>query len=171
MLHLRLSNVDLVKQTMRITPEGAKNRKERPRVIPLNESALWALKMLIARATDCGCYQPEHYLVPFVVAPHTYDPTKPQASYYRSFNAILAASGLDFRPYDFRHTAITRLLENPEVSLEIARQIAGHISEHMIRRYFHGRLSAQRSAVVAALARKPPAAVKRMLKQKNGESE
>src|SRR5262249_47377789 len=110
----------------------------------LNESALWALKMLIARATDCGCYQPEHYLVPFVVAPHTYDPTKPQASYYRSFNAILAASGLDFRPYDFRHTAITRLLENPEVSLEIARQIAGHISEHMIRRYFHGRLSAQR---------------------------
>jgi integrase len=167
MLHLKLADVDTTsKLTIRVAPEGAKNRRGRVRNIPLNESALWAVKQLEARARhECDCAQPEHYLIPFVVAPHTFDPTKPQAGYYRSFNAILGAADLNFRPYDFRHTAITRLLENPDVPLEVARSISGHISETMIRRYFHGRLSAQRSAVVAALARKPPEAVKIMLEK------
>jgi len=165
MLHLHLENLDLTgKLTMRVTPEGAKNRGVRPRVIPLNESALWAAKQLVARANHCGAVAPKHYLIPFVVAPHVFDPTKPQQSYYRAFHEILAAAGLDFRPYDFRHTAITRLLENPDVPLEVARSIAGHISERMIRRYYHGRLAAQRSAVEIALARKPPQAVKKMLR-------
>jgi integrase len=133
-------------------------------VLPLNELALWAAKLLLARARDqCHCYLPEHYLIPFASSPHTHDPTRPQAGYYKAFNAILEEAKLDFRPYDFRHTAITRLLENPEVPLEVARSIAGHISERMIRRYFHGRLAAQRSAVVAALIRKPPKALMQML--------
>ena len=165
MLHLHLGNLDLTgKLTMRITPEGAKNRGVRPRVIPLNESALWAAQQLQARAKESGSVAPDHYLIPFVVAPHTFDPTRPQQSYYRAFHEILAAAGLDFRPYDWRHTAITRLLENPDVPLEVARSIAGHISERMIRRYYHGRLAAQRSAVEIALARKPPSAVKKMLR-------
>jgi Phage integrase family len=73
----------------------------------------------------------------------------PQCSYYKAFNAILEAANLDFRPYDFRHTAITRMLENPDVPLEVARAIAGHISDKMIRHYFHGRLSATRAAILA----------------------
>ncbi len=163
MLHMKLSDVDVRdKMTIRINHEGAKN-KYRIRTIPLTESALWAARLLLARAKDCGAYLPEHYLVPFPINQHKFDPTRPQQHYYRAFNGILAITGLNFRPYDFRHTAITRLLENPEVSLEVARSIAGHISEAMIRRYFHGRLSAQRSAVVAALERKPPEAVRRML--------
>jgi integrase len=164
-LHLRLRDVDLTeKNTIRISPEGAKNRNVRVRNIPLNDSALWAARMFLARARHvCHCFAPEHYLIPFNEAPKTYNPYKPQASYYKAFNAILARAQLDFRPYDFRHTAITRLLEDPNVPLEVARSIAGHISDRMARRYFHGRLSAQRSAVVAALARKPPQAVLEML--------
>lgn len=164
-LHLRLRDVDLTdKNTIRISPEGAKNRNVRVRNIPLNDSALWAARMFLARARHvCGCFAPEHYLIPFNKAPSTYNPYKPQASYYKAFNAILETTRLDFRPYDFRHTAITRLLEDPSVPLEVARSIAGHISDRMIRRYFHGRLSAQRSAIVAALARKPPQAVLEML--------
>jgi integrase len=80
-------------------------------------------------------------LIPFNEAPNTYNPYKPQGSYYKAFNAILDTAKLDFRPYDFRHTAITRLLEDPNVSLEVARSIAGHVSDTMIRHYFHGRLS------------------------------
>ena len=165
-LHLRLRDLDLHdKVTMRVAPESAKNHG-RIRVIPLNESALWAMKILLARArTECGCAQPDHYLIPFNTAPNTYDPTKPQGSYYKAFNAILDAAKLDFRPYDFRHTAITRMLENPDVPLEVARSISGHISEKMIRRYFHGRLAAQRSGVVAALIRKPPQGVMEMLRK------
>lgn len=168
-LHLRLRDVDVTdKLTIRIAPEGAKNRGVRVRVIPLNESALWATRMFLARARhECNCAQPEHYLVPFNVAPNTYDPNRPQGSYYKAFNAILHASGLDIEPYWWRHTAITRLLENADVPLEVARSIGGHISDKMIRRYFHGRLSAQRSAVVAALSRKPPRAVVEMLARKD----
>lgn len=165
MLHLRIGDLDLTqKMTLRISPEGAKNRTVRVRTIPLNESALWATRMFLARARhECHCAAPEHYLIPFNEAPNTYNPHRPQASYYKAFNAILARAKLDFRPYDFRHTAITRLLENPDVPIEVARSIAGHISDRMIRRYFHGRLSAQRSAVVSALSRKPPRAVVEML--------
>lgn len=164
-LHLHLEDVDVEhKKTIRIAPEAAKNRGGRVRILPLNDPALWAVKMFLARAkSECQSWAPEHYLVPFVLGPGKYNVVKPQTHYYRSFNEILATADLDFRPYDFRHTAITRLLENPDVPLEVARSIAGHISDRMIRRYFHGRLSAQRSAVVAALARKPPDAVKRML--------
>jgi integrase len=167
-LHLRLRDLDLTeKLTLRIAPEGAKNRNFRVRVIPLNESALWAARMFLARARHvCRCAAPEHYLIPFNEAPHTYNPNRPQGSYYKAFNAILDSAKLDFRPYDFRHTAITRLLENPDVPLEVARSIAGHVSDRMIRRYFHGRLSAQRSAVVAALCRRPPRAVVEMLARK-----
>lgn len=168
MLHLRLRDLDVVdRMTVRIAPEGAKNRNVRVRVIPLNESALWAAKMFLARARhECHCAQPDHYLIPFNTDAKDFDPTKPQGSYYKAFNAILAEAKMDFRPYDFRHTAITRLLEDPNVPLEVARAIAGHISDRMIRRYFHGRLTAARSAVVNALSRKPPRAVVEMLSRK-----
>lgn len=168
MLHLRLRDLDVTeKMTLRIAPEGAKNRNVRVRVIPLNESALWAAKMFLARARhECNSAQPEHYLIPFNTDSKGFDPTKPQGSYYKAFNAILAEAKMDFRPYDFRHTAITRLLENPDVPLEVARAIAGHISDRMIRRYFHGRLAAARSAVLNALSRKPPRAVVEMLTRK-----
>lgn len=171
MLHLRLRDLDTTDRlTLRVAPEGAKNRNVRVRVIPLNESALWAAKMLLARARyECNCAQPDHYLIPFNTDAKGFDPNKPQGSYYKAFNAILSAAHLDFRPYDFRHTAITRLLENPDVPLEVARAIAGHISDRMIRRYFHGRLTAARSAVVNALSRKPPRAVVEML-QRNATS-
>lgn len=168
-LHLRLGDLDLTERmTLRVAPIGAKTRGARVRVIPLNESALWAAKMLMARAKhECNSAAPEHFLIPFVISPNNFNPTKPQGSYYKAFNAILDASGLSFRPYDFRHTAITRLLEDPNVPLEVARAISGHISDKMIRHYFHGRLSAKRSAVVAALSRKPPRAVVEMLAKKD----
>ncbi|MGH9501646.1 MAG: tyrosine-type recombinase/integrase [Terriglobales bacterium] len=151
MLHLRIADLDLDnKKTIRISPEGAKNRTVRVRNIPLNDSALWAARMFLARARhECQCLAPEHYLIPFHETARIYNPHRPQASYYKAFNAILARAKLKFRPYDFRHTAITRLLEDPDVPLEVARAISGHIiSDRMIRRYFHGRLSAQRSAIV-----------------------
>jgi len=61
---------------------------------------------------------------------------------------MTAAAGLSrLRMYDLRHHAITVLLENPDVSEEIAETIAGHISRNMRKRYSHVRLEAMRVAL------------------------
>ena len=56
------------------------------------------------------------------------------------------------RLYDARHSAITRLYENPENSAETIEQIAGHHGSAMKARYAHVRMDAKR----AALARLVP---------------
>ena len=48
------------------------------------------------------------------------------------------ASGLrNFRPYDTRHTAITRLAEDPNTSPAMIRSMAGHVSQRMTDHYTH----------------------------------
>jgi integrase len=76
-LTLRLMDVDLEKQIIRIQPEGAKN-EWRVRVIPLNQTALGAVRLALDRARECGSGQPQHYLFPFRVKRNMWDPTRPQ---------------------------------------------------------------------------------------------
>src|SRR5262245_29463612 len=46
-------------------------------------------------------------------------------------------AGLRLRWHDLRHTFITRLAENPHVSEETIRSLAGHVSKEMLSRYSH----------------------------------
>jgi hypothetical protein len=61
---------------------------------------------------------------------------------------MCAAAGIKLRPYDLRHTALTKLVETcPE---NIVLKIAGHVSPQMLRKvYAHVRLPALRTAVDA----------------------
>jgi hypothetical protein len=54
---------------------------------------------------------------------------------------------VDYRLYDARHTFVTRLAENPKVSEETIRQLAGHVSPRMLARYAHIRAQARRAAI------------------------
>jgi len=164
MLHLRIRDVDLVQHTIRISPEGAK-RTVRIRVLPLNDAALWAVKSLHARALRLGAHADDHYLVPFVDG-RQHDPTRHQTQYYKAFNEILEQADLNFRPYDFRHTAITRMLE-AGVPEETVVAMAGHVGRAMLKRYSHIRLEAKRAAVLA-LGGRPPASVRRLLDRAKG---
>jgi hypothetical protein len=79
-----------------------------------------------------------------------YDPRRHQRDFYKAWREITAEAGLfRFRLYDLRHTAITKLLENPEVSEETAEAIAGHVSHRMKKRYSHVRIEVRRAAVQA----------------------
>ena len=49
--------------------------------------------------------------------------------------------------YDLRHTAITRLCENPNNAEEVIESIAGHITHEMKKRYSHVRVEARRAAL------------------------
>jgi len=58
-----------------------------------------------------------------------------------------AAAGLTYRWHDARHTFVSRLAENPHVSEETIKALAGHVSKRMLERYSHIRTEAKRAAI------------------------
>jgi len=146
--HVRRMDIDSDKRTMRVQPEGAKN-EHRIRVIPLNQSAWRAVEHLEKRADRLGATLPDHYLIPFRVKKSKYDPERPAKGWRYALNEMLVAANLRISGYSFRHHAITKLLENADVSEETAEAIAGHISHRMKKRYSHTRIEVKRAAVEA----------------------
>ena len=54
-----------------------------------------------------------------------------------------------YRPHDMRHTFISRLAENPNVSEQTIKALAGHVSRQMLERYSHIRSQAKQAAIRA----------------------
>jgi len=72
-----------------------------------------------------------------------------QWSYKSAFDTAQRESGVTCRFYDARHTFVTRLAENPAISNETIRQLAGHVNDQMLARYAHIRVQARRDAIAA----------------------
>lgn len=136
---IRLVDIDLRSRVITIPPEGAKTRA-RIRTIPIATSeAFWALEQLVLRARELGSNERFHYLFPFRDHRFNWHPDRPAAVQFlkRPWEEVRAASGLEwFRPYDTRHTAITRLAE-AGTPLAIIMRRAGHISPRMTAHYTH----------------------------------
>ena len=146
--HLRLRDVDLEPPAIRIS-EGVKNEYRR-RTIPLNTPAAWAVRELTTRARELGAADPEHYLLPHRAPNGTkgFDVTRPISSWRGSWEKLRTAAGMPaLRMYDLRHHAITRLLEDGEVSERTVIELAGHVSRAMLERYSHIRMRTKREAV------------------------
>lgn len=152
--HLRRMDIDLDPPVIHIT-EGVKNEYRR-RAIPLNSPAAWAMRELIKRARDLGAVDPDHYILPHRAANGTngFDPRRPISSWRGSWDKLRKAAGLpNLRMYDLRHHAITRLLEDEDVSERTVIELAGHVSRAMLERYSHIRMRTKKEAV-DALAKK-----------------
>lgn len=123
--------------------------KTRPRARTIEivgADVLWALERLIERAQELGANNPQHFLFPGRVSIGRYDPTTSlsPSGIHAQWNEVKTASGiLWFRPYDTRHTAITRLAE-AGVPTDVIMARAGHVSEKMRRHYTHISQSSQR---------------------------
>jgi integrase len=162
--HLKIGDLDLEPGEMpaiRIT-EGVKNDYRR-RTIPLNEAAAWAMRTLVKRAQEIGANHPNDYLLPHRArdGENGFDPTRPISSWRGSWDKLRKAAGLPhLRMYDLRHHAITRLLEDENVSERTVIELAGHVSRQMLERYSHIRMRTKHEAV-QALAKKSPGAVGR----------
>ncbi len=52
-----------------------------------------------------------------------------------------------YRWHDLRHTFVSRLAENPNVSEQTIRALAGHVSKRMLERYSHIRKAAKQAAI------------------------
>lgn len=163
---LRLKDLDLTDGVIHIV-EGAKN-DYRVRSIPLNADARWAAANLLELATKKGAYLPNHYLIParpkrLVRDPNERDstnkshpdPTRPMGSWKTAWYSLRREAAKRFpklatvRMYDLRHHALTTLLENPTISEQTIKDIAGHVSRRILERYSHIRIDAKRKAVQA----------------------
>jgi integrase len=163
---LKLENVHLDAEVpyFEIPLTGAK-RYTRARPCSLNGDSLQAMRILVERAEACGSVQPDHYLLPRQLpgsrnwkgAPkYNFDPTRHQQNWRVGLRVLLAELGFDLRIYEFRHHAVTRLLENRNIPLATAQAAAGWISPNMIRRYYHLRMEAAQQVASALNPTVPP---------------
>ncbi len=150
---LRMMDIDLIEQTIAVRRVTTKSDAG-CRLIPLNETAIWAVARLMERTRMLGAIEPEHYLFPARVRrgnpnrnPAGYDPSSPAKSWRTAWRELTKAA--DFRGlrfHDLRHHCITKLAEAgvPEQTL---MSIAGHVSRQMLEHYSHIRIQAKRAAV------------------------
>ena len=149
--HLRLCDIDpsAKPEPMIHVVEGAKN-EYRVRPIPLNEAATLAVTQLLERARKLGACQPDHYLLPHRArnGAQGFDPTRPMYDWRGAWEKLRTAAGMPhLRMYDLRHHAITRMLEDENVSERTVIEIAGHVSRQMLERYSHIRTKSKADAV------------------------
>ena len=75
--------------------------------------------------------------------------SEPVRYWQRAWRKVLKDAKVHYRWHDLRHTFVTRLAENPNVSEETIRALAGHVSKEMLSRYSHIRVKAKREAITA----------------------
>jgi len=148
---LRLGDIYLDQCTIQIRREGSKN-KYRLRTIPLEtREVCWAFERLIARAHYLGAGAPFHYLFPFGVARNLYDPSRPMSDsgLKKRWDEVRRAAGLPWlRPYDLRHTAITRMAE-AGTPIAVIMAFAGHMTLKMQQHYTQIGMMAMKKAVAS----------------------
>ena len=75
------------------------------------------------------------------------DPSRPIGAWKKGWRLACEKAGLKYRWHDQRHTFISRSAENPRVSEETIRSLAGHVSKEMLQRYSHIRSELKRAAI------------------------
>jgi integrase len=134
----------------------SKTEAGKGRSIPLTKRALAALDQWSQRFPNAG---PDSFLFPR----HSVQQVKGTKltilcdvvlgrqvrSWQRAWRTVLKRAGLKYRWHDLRHTFVTRLAENPEISEQTIRALAGHVSQQMLQRYSHIRVRAKQEAIAA----------------------
>jgi integrase len=124
------------------------------RIVPLTRRVCAVLTLWLSRFADAG---PDSYVfprhkvglggngrAPWVWAVRLDEPI---GEWKKTWERVRTAAGVDYRWHDLRHTFITRLAENPKVSEETIRSLAGHVSRRMLERYSHIRTRAKEEAI------------------------
>jgi integrase len=75
------------------------------------------------------------------------DLSKPIGEWKKAWRLACENAGVKYPWHDQRHSFISRIAENPQVSEETIRALAGHVSKQMLQRYSHIRSEAKRAAI------------------------
>jgi integrase len=151
---LRLKWRDGVIEKGELTVPKSKTEAGTGRTVPFTSRVCAVLTLWLSRFPDPG---PNGYVFPrFSVGiegnarrPKFYaaDFTQPIGESKKAWKIANKAAGVHYRWHDCRHTFITRLAENANVSEETIRSLAGHVSKKMLERYSHIRISARQAAI------------------------
>jgi integrase len=149
---LRLSDVRLDQRVVNVRWASAKN-KYRIRTIPLEtQESIWAFESLAYRAQTLGAGAPHHFLFPFGGrGGYSYDPSRPMGDtgLRKRWDQVREESGLDwFRPYDTRHSGLTRLAE-AGVPIAVIETYSGHMTDRMRQHYTQISMMSKRKAAAA----------------------
>ena len=127
------------------TVQFKRSKSGKPYRVPLNKTALAALKILRERCDDPSA--PD--------GPVIRKPSGIELQSARKWfeNCLAEAKIKDFRWHDFRHTAASRLRE-AGVQIEDIRYLLGHGAKSITERYAHASLDVLRKAI-SKLDRKP----------------
>lgn len=168
--HLRIRDLNLGRKDPEGNPrpsmtvfEGIKN-EFRERTISLNPTAVAAVQQLLRRYRRILKRQGveeerDHFLLPGrpCAGRKVIDFFKPQGKWQSAWEAIRERAGLQHvRMYDIRHHIITKMLENPDVSEQTVKEIAGHVSKRILDTYSHIRDQAKREALTSVETKAPP---------------
>lgn len=159
--HLRVRDLDLAAGTIYVQG-GAKN-SFRLRSLPVEGDAAWAARRLLERYQQAMVKagiapNPEHFLLYHRAhrAGAPPDPMRPMGSWKRAHYSLRAQAGKKFprllhlRRYDLRHTAGTKMLEDPEISYSTIERMMGHrLGSRTKQRYDHVRDATMRSAAAS----------------------
>jgi len=151
---LTLEWQDGVIRTGSLCVPQSKTEAGQGRVVPLTRRACAVLSLWLSRLPNVG---PHAFLFPAHnvgvsgndrnAYAYGFDPSRPAGEWKKAWSDALSRAGLKYRWHDCRHTFITRLAENPNVSEETIRALAGHVSRKMLERYSHIRLAAKQAAI------------------------
>lgn len=75
------------------------------------------------------------------------DLERPVGEWKRAWAKANTTAGVHYRWHDLRHTFVSRLAENAQISEGTIRALAGHVSSQMLQRYSHIRTQAKRAAI------------------------
>jgi integrase len=126
------------------------------RVVPLTRRAASTLAKWLSSLPEAG---PDAYVFPRHqvgfgpggngAAPYAVDFSKPMQGWKSAWSRARRLAGVTARWHDLRHTLVSRLAENPTISEETIRSLAGHVSHQMLSRYAHIRAQAKRAAIAS----------------------
>ena len=153
---LRLTWTEGIIQSGEIIVSRSKTEGGTGRGVPLTRRACASLSLWLARFPAAG---PESYVFPthqigfagHLRKPYLYnvDLTRPMSEWKSAWKVARKQAEVTYRWHDLRHTFISRLAENPNVSEQTITALAGHVSKRMLERYSHIRTQAKRDAVSA----------------------
>jgi integrase len=125
------------------------------RLVPLTSRACAVLSLWFSRfpnAEDGSYVFPRHRvgLGGDARKPYIWDISldQPIGEWKKAWRLAFEEAGVRYRWHDCRHSFISRLAENPHVSQETIKSLAGHVSKRMLERYSHIRTQAKRDAIV-----------------------
>jgi integrase len=82
-----------------------------------------------------------------VIEVYDVDLKRPVGSWRKAWLGACKTARVRYRWHDLRHTFVSRLAENPAISEQTIRSLAGHVSRQMLEHYSHIRSQAKQAAI------------------------